>query len=104
MISNAIKFTRSNTKPEIDISAQKTENGWLFRVSDNGIGISESDYVKIFDLFQRLHSKADFDGTGIGLAQCKKIAEIHNGKIWVESKEGVGSDFYFTIQLKAYEN
>ena len=104
LISNAIKFTRPNTKPEIDISAQKTENGWLFRVSDNGIGISESDYVKIFDLFQRLHSKADFDGTGIGLAQCKKIAEIHNGKIWVESKEGVGSDFYFTIQLKAYEN
>ncbi|MEN9347090.1 MAG: hypothetical protein RLZZ77_601 [Bacteroidota bacterium] len=104
LISNAIKFTRPNTKPEIDISAQKTENGWLFRVSDNGIGISESDYVKIFDLFQRLHSKVDFDGTGIGLAQCKKIAEIHNGKIWVESKEGVGSDFYFTIQLKAYEN
>jgi light-regulated signal transduction histidine kinase (bacteriophytochrome) len=104
LISNAIKFTRPNTKPEIDISAQKIENGWLFRVSDNGIGISESDYVKIFDLFQRLHSKADFDGTGIGLAQCKKIAEIHNGKIWVESKEGVGSDFYFTIQLKAYEN
>ncbi len=97
LISNAIKFHKPGTSPVINISAKNKNKDWLFSVKDNGIGIEEKYYGKLFILFQRLHSKEAYPGTGIGLVQCKKIVELHGGKIWVESVAGEGTTFYFTI-------
>ncbi|NOT74262.1 MAG: PAS domain-containing protein [Cyclobacteriaceae bacterium] len=97
LIDNAIKFRRNDTSPEIHISARSVRDGWKFEVRDNGLGIEKVDREKIFIMFQRLHSKNEYSGTGIGLAHCKKIAELHNGNIWVESIPGNSSRFYFTI-------
>lgn len=96
LISNAIKY-REGVIPEIEINYSETPGEWQFSVQDNGIGIDAKYYDKIFIIFQRLHSKKQYSGTGIGLAICKKIAELHGGKIWVESSKGNGSKFYFTI-------
>jgi PAS domain S-box-containing protein len=96
LISNAIKYT-ANVIPEITISWSETPGEWQFCVADNGIGIDPQSYEKIFIIFQRLHNQKDYSGTGIGLAICKKIIELHGGKIWVESSKGNGSKFYFTI-------
>ncbi|SMD36023.1 PAS domain S-box-containing protein [Reichenbachiella faecimaris] len=97
LIHNAIKFTKSDTAPVININCSKIEDGYKFSVSDNGIGISPLNQEKIFAMFRRAHNDAKYEGTGIGLAHAKKIAEIHNGEIWVSSREGGGSKFYFTI-------
>lgn len=97
LIGNAIKFRKKQVAPEITIKAEKQKNEWLFSISDKGIGIEERHFEKIFFLFQRLHSRDNYKGSGIGLSHCKKIVELHNGKIWVESKSGEGSTFYFTI-------
>jgi PAS domain S-box-containing protein len=96
MIGNAIKF-HSDRTPEIHISARKEKEQWLFGVRDNGIGIEPQYFQRIFQVFQRLHTRKAFPGTGIGLAICKKIAERHGGTIWVESQPGQGSTFYFSI-------
>jgi hypothetical protein len=96
LISNAIKF-RGKQTPEISISATHQDGFWQFAVADNGIGIEPQYMDRIFLIFQRLHSRVKYPGTGIGLALCKKIVERHGGKIWVESKAGAGSTFYFTI-------
>jgi PAS domain S-box-containing protein len=96
LITNAIKF-KGEKKPEIIISCKKTKNELLFLVKDNGIGIPQEYAQKIFVIFQRLHNKEKYQGTGIGLAICKKIVERHGGKIWVESKINEGASFYFTI-------
>ena len=96
LISNAIKFRKKKVNPIIKISYQATTKGWQFQLEDNGIGIEETETERIFYIFQRLH-KNDYEGTGIGLANCKKIVELHNGEIWVVSELGVGSTFYFTI-------
>ncbi|MBO6606676.1 sensor histidine kinase [Psychroserpens sp.] len=96
LISNAIKFCKPGTTPEINISA-KEENGWTFTIRDNGIGIADNHKEKIFLIFQRLHNKNDYEGTGIGLAHCQKIIELHGGKIWVDSQPNKGSTFYFNI-------
>lgn len=96
LISNAIKFRRKNIQPKINISFQKIPNGWKFKITDNGIGIESNGQDKIFYIFQRIH-KQQYEGTGIGLANCKKIVELHNGKIWVESVIEQYSNFYFTI-------
>jgi two-component system, chemotaxis family, sensor kinase Cph1 len=98
LIGNAIKF-RSDKPPEIHISAGRgpRENEWQFSVRDNGIGIAPKDFDRIFLIFQRLHTREKYPGTGIGLALCKKIVERHGGRIWVESEQGKGTTFYFTM-------
>ena len=99
LISNALKYNREGVPPIINISSQKQDGTWVFKFKDNGIGINEKFYEKIFVIFKRLHNKQDYDGTGIGLALCRKIVELHNGKIWVESIPHKGSEFYFTIRM-----
>jgi light-regulated signal transduction histidine kinase (bacteriophytochrome) len=97
LISNGIKYQKPGSRPEIDIQASETPTHWQFSISDNGIGVEKQFYDKIFVVFQRLHNKNEYSGTGIGLAICKKIIESHQGQIWVESVVGQGSTFYFTI-------
>lgn len=99
LLVNAMKYHKPNTLPEVNISARKFSNFFEFRVMDNGIGIAEENKERIFLMFQRLHKREEYEGTGIGLAHCKKIVELHNGKIWVESELGKGSTFVFTIPL-----
>jgi light-regulated signal transduction histidine kinase (bacteriophytochrome) len=98
LISNAMKFTGTGVKPLVQVSATKAEGEWCFVVRDNGIGISKEHHDRIFVIFQRLHNRNEYEGTGIGLAQCRKIVDMHNGHIWVESEPGVGSSFIFTIK------
>lgn len=100
LISNAIKFHRENVNPEIHMSAEVKKDEWVFYVRDNGIGIDNKFFDRIFIIFQRLHKKDEYGGTGIGLAMCKKIVQRHDGKIWVESEPGKGSTFYFSIPKK----
>lgn len=97
LISNAIKFTNKDSIPIINISCKERNSDWLFLVEDNGIGINFKDIEEIFLIFKRLHNEKTYSGSGIGLAHCKKIVEIHNGEIWVESVVGKGSIFNFTI-------
>ncbi len=97
LITNAIKFKREDVPPVITISASDTGKEYLFEIKDNGIGIEKEYNEKIFVLFQRLHTRAEYEGTGIGLSLCQKIIELHGGNIWVESEFGEGSTFYFTI-------
>jgi signal transduction histidine kinase len=96
LVSNGIKF-RSDRNPEIRISAQREDAHWIFAVGDNGIGIEPQYWEQIFVMFKRLHTRKDYSGTGIGLAICKKIVERHGGRIWLKSKPGEGSVFYFTL-------
>jgi light-regulated signal transduction histidine kinase (bacteriophytochrome) len=96
LIGNAVKF-RGDKAPVIHISAEKDPNGWVFSISDNGIGISPDFHKRIFLIFQRLHTKDQYPGTGIGLAICKKIIDRHNGRIWVESAPGKGATFHFSL-------
>jgi PAS domain S-box-containing protein len=100
LVSNALKF-HNGKRPEVHISALPSRTGnkpeWLFSVCDNGIGLDPKDAERIFIIFQRLHDRSEYSGTGIGLAVCKKIVERHNGRIWVESAPGDGATFYFTL-------
>lgn len=97
LVSNAIKFKKSTVNPIIHISAEYHSGYWQFTVTDNGIGIDKKFNEKIFVIFQRLHNRSEYDGSGIGLAHCKKIIEMHRGSIFVESEPGQGSSFIFTI-------
>ena len=96
LVGNAIKY-HDNGVPEVHVSAQKHDSRWMFTVRDNGLGIEEKYFEKIFGMFQRLHKREEFDGTGIGLAICKKIVERHGGQISVESQPGSGSTFRFSL-------
>lgn len=96
LIDNGMKFVKDR-KPLIKVAAIEHEGEWEFTVSDNGIGIKEEFREKIFQIFQRLHTQTEYAGTGVGLAICKKIVEIHGGRIWVESVAGEGTTFHFTV-------
>lgn len=97
LVSNGIKFRKKNTAPEVIISIRDGGDCWQFSVEDNGIGVAEKDQPKLFQAFQRLHRREDYPGTGLGLVTCKKIVEMHGGKIWMTSEFGKGTTFHFTI-------
>ncbi len=97
LINNAIKFRKEGLNPSITISAIEQESMWEFSCKDNGIGIAPEHRNKIFQIFQRLHNRKAYEGTGIGLSHCRKIVELHGGEIWVESQLNEGSTFYFTL-------
>ncbi len=96
LIANAIKF-RNAEPPQIHVSADKCGQEWLIEVRDNGIGIKPEFKERIFVMFQRLHTRNEYPGTGAGLTICKKIVERHGGRVWVDSNLGKGSTFYFTL-------
>jgi light-regulated signal transduction histidine kinase (bacteriophytochrome) len=98
LLGNALKF-HGNRQPVINVYAKQKGNEWLLSVTDNGIGIAPEYNKKIFEVFERLHTRTEYHGTGIGLAVCKKIVERHGGNIWVESEPKKGSTFYFTIPV-----
>ena len=102
IIGNALKYRKINELPEIHISAEEAENPaeYIFSVSDNGIGIEEQYFDRIFRIFQRLHTRVKYQGTGIGLSIVKRVIERHNGHVWIESEYGVGSTFYFSLPKK----
>jgi light-regulated signal transduction histidine kinase (bacteriophytochrome) len=97
VVSNAIKY-RSAEPPRVHVSAKRNDaDEWIFSLRDNGLGIDPQYFEKIFVMFQRLHGREEFSGTGIGLTLCKKIAERHGGRMWVESDLGKGSTFYVAL-------
>ena len=98
LITNALKYQKKGNSPIITVSVDEDSDFWQINVKDNGIGIDEQFFDKIFVVFQRLHSKDEYSGTGIGLAICRKIIENHGGKIWLTSKLNEGSTFHITIK------
>jgi light-regulated signal transduction histidine kinase (bacteriophytochrome) len=97
LIGNSLKYRDPERSPEISVSAARGEAGWIISVSDNGIGIDPQYFDRIFLVFQRLHTRDKYPGTGIGLAICKKIVERHGGRLWVESQPGKGSVFHVLL-------
>jgi light-regulated signal transduction histidine kinase (bacteriophytochrome) len=97
LVGNAIKFRQPLVAPRIHVSAAREDSAWRVSLRDNGIGIDRQYFDRIFVVFQRLHTRDEYPGTGIGLAICKKIVERHGGRLWVESEPGKGSTFHFSI-------
>jgi signal transduction histidine kinase len=96
LVGNAVKY-RGSEAPRVHITATTRDDDWLFEVRDNGIGIAAKHHVHVFEIFKRLHDQKQYPGTGIGLAICRRVIDRHGGRIWVESKLGEGSAFFFTI-------
>ncbi|MDF1613799.1 sensor histidine kinase [Desulfurivibrio dismutans] len=97
LLTNAVRYRRNDQPPRITITARRENGTWRLAVADNGIGIEQQYFDRIFKIFQRLHTRDEYPGTGIGLAICRKIVERHRGRLWVESTPGRGSTFYFTL-------
>jgi light-regulated signal transduction histidine kinase (bacteriophytochrome) len=97
LVGNAIKFRRENSTLQIHVGSKFRDDAWLLWVKDNGIGIESQYFERIFLIFQRLHTRSVYPGTGVGLALCKRIVERHGGRIWVESEPGKGATFFFTL-------
>jgi len=100
LIGNALKYRAKERPAQIQIEAQPLQGAWRFSVQDNGIGMEPQYFERIFQMFQRLHTREQYPGTGIGLAICRRIVERHGGRIWVESSPDKGSTFYFTLGEK----
>ena len=98
LINNALKYTKEEVVPVIEISVIEDNFYWTFAIKDNGLGIEQEYFDKIFVIFQRLHAKDEYKGTGMGLAIVKKIIDTLGGKIWLESEYGIGSTFLFTLK------
>ncbi|MGA0556414.1 sensor histidine kinase [Larkinella sp. VNQ87] len=97
LLSNALKYRKPDVTPTIAIRATEEKHQYRFSISDNGIGIEQQYFDRVFQIFQRLHGRKEYSGTGIGLATCKKVVDIYGGQIWIDSTVGVGSTFSFTI-------
>ena len=100
LISNSLKFRQKEILPVIKISCREEGLDWIFCVEDNGIGIDPEFYQRIFNIFNRLHNQREYEGSGLGLAHCKRIVELLGGDIWLESEPGKGSKFYFSLPRK----
>lgn len=100
LLANAIKFQKANTQPKVKVGVELIRGEWRFSIADNGIGIAEKNVGRLFQVFRRLHTAEEYPGTGIGLALCKKIVSLHGGRIWLESKLGEGTTFFFTLPLQ----
>jgi light-regulated signal transduction histidine kinase (bacteriophytochrome) len=101
LIGNALKFRKPDQPPRVEVRAEPDGDFWRLSVRDNGIGLDPKFAGRVFVIFQRLHTRDEYEGTGLGLAICKKIVERHGGRIWVESKEGEGATFFFTLPAAA---
>lgn len=97
LVGNAIKYRKPDEKPLVSVSAVSSGQEWIFAVKDNGIGIDPAYHDRIFRVFQRLHARSEYEGTGMGLAIAKRIVDHHRGRIWLESELGKGSVFFFSI-------
>ncbi|MBY0431171.1 MAG: PAS domain-containing sensor histidine kinase, partial [Rhodospirillales bacterium] len=99
LLGNALKYRAKEAVPRIHIGARRDDGQWVLWIKDNGIGIEAQFFERIFGVFQRLHTREEYPGTGIGLALCRRIVERHGGRIWVESEPGEGSTFLFTLPM-----
>jgi light-regulated signal transduction histidine kinase (bacteriophytochrome) len=102
LVGNALKFRAENRKPEVRVSARQEAGEWIFGVADNGIGIEPQYFERVFRVFQRLHTRARYPGTGIGLAIVKKVVERHGGRVWIESQLERGTTFFFTLPERPF--
>src|SRR5207302_8261183 len=97
LLTNALKFSRPGLPPRVAVSAEPSGDGWTFSVADNGIGVAPEARDRIFQMFQRLHRREDYPGTGIGLAICRRVTDNHGGRIWAEDNAEGGTTFRFTL-------